>query len=708
MSTTPQPLTIDIPIVGMDCAECAQHVEGAICRLTGVRQAQVLLAAERATVTFDPDQVSLDEIKGAVRDAGYSVRETTDSASPAVAPHASPFAARSSALLLVVVFSVIALAVVIERLGWFDRLLDHLPWWAPALVVVAGGWPIFRNVFQGALRGQITNHSLMTVGVVAAALIGQWATAILLVFFMRFGDWVETVTTDRSRRALQDLMALQPQQARVMRDGAEVAMPVAQVRVGDVTLVRPGERIPVDGVVVDGEAPVDQSPITGESAPVDVAVGASVFAATIVQAGFLKVETTGVGRDTAFGRIVRLVEEAETHKAPVQRFADRFASLYLPLVVLIAVVTFLVTGQVTHAVAVLVVSCACAITLATPVVVLASVGAAARQGLLVKGGLALERLAHIDTVVMDKTGTLTWGAPRVTDVVPLNGIGPEALLSAVASAEARSEHPLARALVQAARPTDGALREPTTFASRPGRGVVATVDGQTWAVGNRRLLDEQGVALDEAANRQAEGLEKAGKTVFFAAQERRVVGLVALADTVRPEVRDALADLKALGVRRLVLLTGDNDRVAAAIAQELGLEYHAGLLPQDKIAIVKALQEQGARVLMVGDGVNDAPALAQADVGMAMGVRGTDVALEAADVALLRDDWRVVPQAIRLGRRARGTIRQNLLFTAVYNTLGIGLAALGILPPVLAAAAQSVPDVAIMLNSARLAQWRGH
>ena len=708
--TTTRPTTLDLPVKGMDCAACAQHVETAIARLPGVQTVQVLLSAERATVAFDPAQVDLDQIRAAVAQAGYSIpdppAETEAASQPAARPRLAVLSSLGWAALGLVTLVVIGAAIG-ERLGLLDRVVERLPWWLPALAIALGGWPVFRTVALAARQRQLTSHTLMTLGVVAAASIGQWTTAALLVFFMRFGDWIEGLTTARSRHALQTLIAQQPARARVVRDGQEVEAPVGGIVAGDVVAVRPGERIPVDGTVVDGGAPVDQAPITGESVPVDKLPGDTVFAATIVQGGFLQVRATGVGQDTTFAHIVRLVEEAETRKAPVQRFADRFATYYTPLVLALAALTYLVTGQLLNAVAVLVVTCACAITLATPVVVLASVGAAARRGLLIKGGLTLEALARVDTLVMDKTGTLTWGEPCVTEVVPLNGLTRTGLLQSVAAVEARSEHPLARALVRTARSEGLGLPDVAQFTASAGRGASATLDGQTWTVGNRRLLDEQGYAVGEATEARAQALEAAGQTVFFAARAGEVVGLVALADTVRPEVGEALAALRRLGVRRQIVLTGDHERVAAAVAGKLGLEYRAGLLPDDKIRLVRELQAAGARVLMMGDGVNDAPALAQADVGVAMGVAGTDVALEAADIALLRDDWRLVPEAVRLGRRATGTIRQNLGFTAVYNLLGIALAGLGLLPPVWAAAAQSLPDIAIMLNSARLAAWRG-
>ncbi len=694
---TPNAHTITLPVAGMDCASCAAQIETEVRKLPGVADVQVLVAAERATIAYDAQRTSPEQIVAAIEAAGYRV--------PRAAVESTPDAARRDVSQVIgwgvlgMVAVVVLVAAIGERAGIFDAALDRLPWWIPAAAILVGGWPVFHSVVVAALRRQITSHTLMSAGVIAAVAIGEWTTAALIVFFMRFADWLEELTASRSRQALRQLIALQPATARVLRDGQEVAVPIAEVRVGEIALVRPGERIPVDGEVVEGYAPVDQSAITGESAPIEKAPGDHVFAATVAQAGFLKVRATKTADDTTFARIVRLVEEAESRKAPIQRFADRFATYYLPAVLLIALGTYLITGQVLNAVAVLVVACACAIVLATPVVVLASVGGAARRGLLIKGGITLEQLARVDTLVVDKTGTLTHGAPRVTDVIACVG-DESALLRAAATLESRSEHPLARAIVQAAAARGIVWTEPQEFTALPGQGVQGAIDGEQWLVGNRRLVHH--LALEPALESAAAAIESSGRTVFFVARDSQVLGLVGVADTVRAEARAAIDELRDLGIRRVVMLTGDNARVAAAIANELGIEYRAELLPEDKITAVRALQAEGATVLMVGDGINDAPALAQADVGVAMGVAGTDVALEAADVALMRDDWRMLPEAIRIGRRARRTIRQNLGFTAAYNIIGIALAALGVLPPVWAAAAQSLPDVAIMLNSARL------
>lgn len=693
--------TIELGIAGMDCAECATHIEKAVGALPGVKQARVSLAAERAIIRYDAALVDLPAMAQAVRAAGYGIRGEEKRTSR------QPLADRLGLAFGAVVALLVLVAVVGEALGLLDAVLERLP--APIFLaaVLLGGWPIYVNVWRALRSHTVTSHALMTLGVIAAILAGQPATAVVIVLFMRVGQLMEDYTTERSRDAIRALVAIAPQTAIVERDGAESEVPVAQVAPGDTVVLRPGTRIPVDGVVSAGLAGVDQAAITGESMPVEKGPGDRVYAATVVQGGYLKVQAARTGNDTTFGRIIRLVEDAEAAKAPVQRFADRFTAYYIPLVLLAAALTFLITRQALNAVAVLVVACACAVALATPMAVLASVGQAAKRGILIKGGLYLEGLARVDTLLMDKTGTLTFGKPVVTDVLPLRaGQNADDLLRLAAGADRFSEHPLAAAVVRAARERGLALTVPERFAAIAGRGVTATVDGQHVLVGNLALMQEHAVAPAPNILAQVAGLEAQGKTVLLVAAGREggpaVVGLLALADVLREEVPAALAELRDLGIRRLILLTGDNERVAAALSRQLGIEYRAGLLPEDKIAVVRQLQAEGRRVAMIGDGVNDAPALAAADVGLAMGAGGADVALAAADVALLRDDWRAVPAAVRISRRAFATIRENLILASLYNIVGIGLASVGILPPMLAAAAQSLPDVAILLNSSKL------
>ncbi|MCS6842031.1 MAG: cation-translocating P-type ATPase [Roseiflexus sp.] len=683
---------LEVPVKGMDCAECALHVQRAIEKLPGVESVDVLLSSEKAVVRLDPARVDLLAIRKAVEDAGYSV---PDAATP---PSASMgrFSRRMTTLLAVVFSVVLSIVVAGEWLGLFDQLNALVPLSIGVALVIAGGFPVFRNVVRAALRRQITSHTLMTVGAIAALAVGEWVAAVIVVAFMRIGDYVERFTTESARRAVKELTAMAPQTARVERDGVEQEVPVAEVKVGEIVIVRPGEQIPVDGEVIAGHATIDQAAITGESMPVEAGAGSRVFAATIAKLGSLRIKTLRVGEDTTFGRVIKMVEEAEAHRGNVQRLADRFSAYYLPVVAGIAALTFLVSRNPLSTAAVLVVACSCSFALATPVAMLASIGASARRGVLIKGGKYLEALARADVVLLDKTGTLTLGRPQITDVVTLNGMPSSEALALAASAERYSEHPLAEAVRAAARAHNLPLFAPEHFEAIPGLGVRARVNGRTVAVGNRRLIP----AIESLP--VAQQLEAQGKTLLFVALDGEPAAILAAADTLRPEAPAALAELRTLGINHIELLTGDNQPAAAALAAALGVPYRANLLPEDKINVVKEYQAQGHTVVMIGDGVNDAPALAQANVGVAMGAAGADIAIEAAHIALMREDWTLIPDVLRVARRTMRVIKINLALTAVYNLVGLALAALGVLPPTLAAAAQSLPDVGILANSARL------
>ncbi|MCX8025040.1 MAG: cation-translocating P-type ATPase, partial [Thermanaerothrix sp.] len=548
------------------------------------------------------------------------------------------------------------------------------------------------------LKRQVTSHTLMTIGALAALGVGEWVAAAIVVIFMRVGDFIERFTTESARHAVKELMAMAPRTARVERNGEEVEVPIEAVSVGEIVIVRPGERIPVDGEVIAGYATIDQAAITGESMPVDVTTGSQVYAATIAKLGSLRIKALRVGADTTFGRVIKMVEEAETHRGNIQRLADKFSAYYLPLVAGIAALTFVISRNPLATAAVLVVACSCSFALATPVAMLASIGASAKRGLLIKGGKYLEALARADVVFVDKTGTLTLGQPQITDVITLNGMSASEVLVLAASAERYSEHPLAAAVRAFARAQNLSLLEPEHFETIPGMGVRAKVNGSVVTVGNHRLVSI------EDAQPVARQLEEQGKTLLLVALDGRPAAILAAADTLRPEVPTALTKLRAFGIKHIELLTGDNERTAAALAEKLGVNYRANLLPENKIDIVKAYQAKGHVVVMIGDGINDAPALAQADIGIAMGAAGTDIAIEAAHIALMREDWALIPEVFQIARRTMGVVKMNIAFTAVYNLVGLTLAALGILPPTLAAAAQSLPDLGILANSARLLQ----
>ncbi|HEY7127887.1 MAG TPA: cation-translocating P-type ATPase [Ktedonobacterales bacterium] len=688
---------VEVPIRGMDCLECTHHVQHALAALPGMAAVQVYLTSEKAVLQMEPALIDLSGIRQAVEGAGYSVPLTP--ATPEVSSSAHTLASFTRPVLTLfglVVGAVLLVVVAGEWLGIFERVTERVPWWLGTLLVVLIGAPIYTNVLRAALRRQIISHTLMSLGVVSALVVGQWTTAAVVVFFMYVGSYAEHFTTERSRQAVKRLTALAPQTARVEREEQEQEVAVGEVQIGETVIIHPGERIPVDGIVLEGQATVDQATITGESLPVEVHADSHVFATTIASLGHLKVRTTQVGADTTYGRVVQLVEEAEAHRAEVQRLADRFSTYFLPVVASIALLTFLVSRNPLATAAVLVVACSCSLALATPIAMLASIGAGAKRGLLIKGGKYLEALAQANVLFVDKTGTLTTGRPQIVDIVALAHLSEAVVLQLAASAERYSEHPLAEAVCRTAAEQHLPLEEPARFEAVPGAGVRALVGGKQVAVGNARLLSEAhqvGTAQD---------LEAQGKTLLFVAVDDEVVGVLAATDTVRPEVTQALAEVRTLGITHIELLTGDHEQAAARLAKELGIAYQANLLPEDKIALVKTAQAKGQVVVMVGDGVNDAPALAQANVGIAMGAAGSEVALEAAHLALMRDDWSLVPEALRIARRTMRTVKLNIGFTALYNLVGLSLAALGLLPPNLAAAAQSLPDLGILANSSRL------
>jgi len=691
--TLPQQV-LELPIRGMDCLECTRHVQRALAAVAGVESVEVFLTAEKAILRLDPTRVTIDQLHRAVQAAGYSLADNP-------APGEPSRALAHFTRLMLTCFGLFAGAVLLlvvagEWLGLFARITDLIPWPVGWGIVLLAGSPIFWNVGRAALRRQILSHTLMSIGAMAALAVGQWPTAAVVVFFMHTGKAVESFTTERSRRATKHLTSLVPKMAHIVRQGEEVEVSVAQIRVGDTVRIRPGEAIPVDGDVIGGQATIDQAAITGEARAVEAREGTHLFAATIARDGSVHLRATHVGEETTFGKIIKLVEEAEAHRGSVQRQADRFSSYFLPIVLGIALLTFLLSGNPLATASVLVVACSCSFALATPIAMLASIGMSAQRGLLIKGGKYLEELARADVLLIDKTGTITSGSPQITDIVALNGQTASDLLQLCASCERYSEHPLARAIRQEAVARRLQVRDPAQFEAVPGQGIRARIDGAQIVIGNASLVPQA------CYHPQAQPLQQQGKTLLFVTQDDQLIGILAAADTLRPEVASALARVRALGVTQVELLTGDHALVASDLAGRLGINYRAGLLPEQKRAVVQQYQAQGHTVVMVGDGVNDAPALAQANVGIAMGVAGTDVALDAAHLALMRDDWELVPDAFAIAHRTMRVVKINLGFTILYNLIGLSLAASGLLPPILAAAAQSLPDLGMLANSAQL------
>jgi heavy metal translocating P-type ATPase len=578
------------------------------------------------------------------------------------------------------------------------RLWEPLPSVSAIGVVglLIGGWPILREAGENLVARRMTMELSMTIAILAAAAIGQFFTALVITLFVLVAEVLEGLTVERGRRAIRDLLEFLPREVSVRRAGAVRAVAADALAVGDTVLVGPGARIPVDGIVLGGHSFVDQSRITGEAMPVEKTAGAGVFAGSINQSGALEVRAERIGRDTSYGKIIETVERAERSRAPVQRLADRLAGYLVTFALAAAACTFLITHDVRATIAVVIVAGACGIAAGTPLAILGGIGRAARLGAIVKGGIHLETLGRVDTVVLDKTGTLTFGRPEVQQIAAARGVSPEEVLDAAAAAEMRSEHPLGKAILAHAGAQGRAVAEPQRFRYTPGRGIAAEVAGSEVLVGNRAWLESRGVAVPADLR-----CPVAAASEVLVARAGRLLGLIAVADTVRPEARRAVERLARLGVRT-ILLTGDARPVAEAVAHRLGIsEVAAELLPADKEARVAALVAAGRVVAMAGDGVNDAPALMAANVGVAMG-SGTDVARESADVVLLGNDLARFADTLAVARRTRAIIWQNFVGTLAVDAIGIALAACGLLGPLLAAFVHVTSELAFILNAARL------
>jgi Cd2+/Zn2+-exporting ATPase len=568
---------------------------------------------------------------------------------------------------------------------------------------VVGGYPVFRMAVTNVLRDfDMTAGVMVSVAMVAALIVGEYSAMALVAFMMIIGEALEDFTRERADQALKELNELVPSMVTVRLEGEDVEVPISQVRVGDLVLVRPGGRIPVDGPLVEGDASVDQSAITGESIPVDKAVGDQVFAGTLLSSGALTVRVVGVGSGTKLGQMIHLVEEAQSTQAPVQRIANKYANYFAPVAIFIAGVTYLVTGEILRGVTMLVAVCPCSLVLATPTAIVASIGNTAKNGVLVKHGTAMEQIGKVDVVAFDKTGTVTFGEPKVTQIVTFNGYGEDEMLALTASVERNSEHPLGKAIINEAKIRELGLSSVEDFESVPGHGVQASVDGRKVAVGER-MLAKMGVVLGKEESDLIESMKASGFTVIPVSVDGRLAGLINVEDTVREESATAISNLKKLGIVKTILITGDSKAIGERVGSELGVsEIHAEVLPERKLEIIRELQAQGHRVAFIGDGVNDAPALAVADVGIAMGSIGTAVAMETADVVLLTDDIGQVPYLIELSQATLSTIRWNI---AISMTVVIGtvvVSALGLIGPFIGAIMHEVAAIPVIANAARL------
>jgi Cd2+/Zn2+-exporting ATPase/Cu+-exporting ATPase len=599
--------------------------------------------------------------------------------------------------------ALMALVIVASLTGWWRHWMSR-DWLAFAATLI-GGFPIFEEAWENLRKRRMTMELSMTLALIAALCIGQFLTALVIAFFVIFAELVEGYTVGGGRRAIQKLIDALPRHVTVRRDGQERELATHEVSAGETIIIRPGERIPADGVVSKGHSFVDQASITGESLPVEKVEQSKVFAGTINKDGVLEVTVGKIGRDTTFGRIIEIVEQAEKSRAPVQRIADKLAAGLVYFAFGAAVLTLVVTRNLTSTIAVIIVAGACGVAAGTPLAILAGIGSAARRGIITKGGLYLEQLCRVDTIVLDKTGTLTLGVPEVIAVRPFNGASENDVLQTAAVAEQHSEHPLGEAIVRRARERDLPLREYSNLRYVPGKGIACEEGGSRILVGTRALFEQNGVALPAGALPNAHSGNGAGQTVVLVGRGQQVLGTVTLADQLRAEAKKAINDLRAHRYRT-ILLTGDNVDTARAVGNELGVDEAIGdLLPEQKVEKIRALLREGRKVAMVGDGVNDAPALAEATVGIAMG-GGTDVALETADVTLMTSDLSRLVEVLAISKRCYGVIMFNFWGTILVDTAGIVLAFFGMLAPIIAALIHVGSELAFILNSARLFRER--
>ncbi|MEK4244283.1 heavy metal translocating P-type ATPase [Psychrobacillus sp. FSL K6-2684] len=722
----------EFAITGMTCAACSTRIEKGLNKLEGVSSANVNLALERATVEFNPSDVTINDIIQKVEKLGYGAiiksedKESVDYREEAIQKQKVKF----------IVSAILSLPLLWTMVGHFSftsfiYMPEFLmnPWVQMVLATPVQfiiGRQFYVSAYKALRNGSANMDVLVVLGTSAAYFYSVYQaiitagehhaanlyfeTSAVLITLILLGKLFEAKAKGRSSEAIKKLMGLQAKTALVIRDGAELVIPIEEVLVGDTILVKPGEKIPVDGEVIAGNSAVDESMLTGESIPVDKVTGDSLFGSTINKNGSIKMKATKIGRDTALAQIIKVVEDAQGSKAPIQRLADKISGIFVPIVVGIAIVTFLVwflvvePGEITPAlealIAVLVIACPCALGLATPTSIMAGSGRAAEFGILFKGGEHLETTHHIDTVVVDKTGTVTYGKPKLTDVLMEEGMKESDFLAYIGAAERQSEHPLAEAIVDGIKERGITLLEVTSFEAIPGYGVKAVVNEQEVLVGTKKLMNQNNINIAAILKRMEE-LEGQGKTAMLATINGKFVGMIAVADTIKESSLQAIKRLKEMNID-VMMITGDNQLTATAIGKQAGIDQViAEVLPEGKAAEIKKLQSSGKKVAMVGDGINDAPALAVADIGMAIGT-GTDVAMEAADITLIRGDLNSIADAIIMSRKTMRNIKQNLFWAFAYNTLGIPIAAVGLLAPWVAGAAMAFSSVSVVLNALRL------
>ncbi len=716
---------VTLNVEGMTCSACSARVEKSLNKLEGVQNANVNFAINKATVEYTDGEVTVSDLIKAVEKAGYKAHEEREDNSDKEREARKKEIKELKILFTIsTILSLPLLSAMFFHMAGIHTILSNgyfqMALATPVQFII--GYRFYKGAYHSLKGGGANMDVLIAMGTSAAYFYSVYTTiaginqlyfesSAVIITLILLGKMLEAIAKGKTSEAIKTLMGLQAKTARVIRDGEEIDIPIEEVEKGDVIVVRPGEKIPVDGEVVDGRSSIDESMLTGESIPVDKKVGDEVIGATINKHGTFKFKATKVGKETALAQIIKLVEDAQGSKAPVQRLADKISGIFVPIVVGIALITFIgwyisggeFTKALVNAIAVLVIACPCALGLATPTAIMVGTGKGAENGILIKGGEHLEKTHKLDTIVFDKTGTITKGEPEVTDIVSFD-FSDEDILRYAAIAEKSSEHPLGEAIVNGAKEKGLKLNDPEEFEAIPGHGIYSKVDGKNIYLGNRKLLKEKNIEISNIEDKLIK-LEEQGKTAMLMGIDSKVAGIIAVADTVKESSKAAIEELKDMGLD-IYMITGDNERTANAIAKEVGIiNVIAEVLPEHKADNVERIKSEGKHVGMVGDGINDAPALVAADIGFAIGT-GTDVAMEAADITLMKGDLKSIVMALKLSKKTMRTIKQNLFWAFGYNTAGIPLAALGFLNPMIAGAAMAFSSVSVVSNSLRLKRFK--
>jgi Cd2+/Zn2+-exporting ATPase len=682
-----------INIDHIHCADCALNIERSVEHLPGILSAEVSYLLSSATVYYDPHRVEVDRIKKAITKPGYVISETFAERTR------SFWEEKRSFIFLSFSGATLGLSWI---LGWIGLEPISLPIAFAIISLILGGYPILKSAIKTLLIPDLNVDTLVSIAAISATSVGAYREAATVIFIMLLGEFLEGLTVVKARKAIASLIQLSPKAAWIRRGDKEVQVPIEEVKAKEVVIVKPGERIPVDGKIISGCGFINQSMLTGESIPIEKGIGDRVYCGTINESGSFEIEATQVAEDTKLAQIKRLILEAQAEKSPTQRVMDRFARYFIPAILLIALAAFIITGEAVRAITILIVACPCALVLGTPTAVVAAIGNAARQGILIKGGVFLEEMGRVKTLLMDKTGTLTHGRPKVVGMRSFDGLDEKEILYWAAIAEKRSEHPLARAIIEKAKETGLDIPHPVSFENFRGKGVKAKWDSRTIMVGRSEFLVEEGIEIPDSANGLLRLKESEGMTSLLVTLDGGLLGIISIADTLRKGAKVAIDKIRQEGVSEIWMLTGDSAEIAHRIGRELGISCEAKLLPEEKVMKVKDWRKKGRVVAMVGDGVNDAPALAAADIGIAMGAVGTDVAIETADIALMTDELEKIPMVIRLSRKALRVIKENLVFAIVFNTVLVLLSAQGWVTMILGAIMHQVSSLLVILNSMRL------